>query len=108
DGGVPRHDDDLEGRILALHEPEQVQPIAVREDQVDQRQRELALLEPEHRADGAGGRFDFVALALEDQPQAVGYERLIVDDEDAGLHSVSPRSMIRTTLAQGAVGASLS
>ncbi len=87
---MPGHDDDLDGRVLGLEQPEQVQAVTVRQDQVDDREGELARLHPEHRANGVRGRLDVVAFALKSEAEIFRDDGLVIDDEDARLHGIEP------------------
>ena len=84
DGGVARHDDDLERGILALEQPQQMEAIPIGQHQIHEGQGEFPVLDPEHGGHGARGRLDLVPLALEDQPEVVGDDGLVIDDENCG------------------------
>ena len=90
DGPVPGHDDDLDRRVLGLEQPQQVEAVAVGQDQVHDGQGELAGLHAEHGADRVARGLDVVALALEGQAEILGDDRLVIDDEDARLHAFQP------------------
>ena len=74
---------------LPLQQPQEVQAVPVGQHQIHEGQGEFPVLDLEHGAHGAGRRLDLVPLALEDQPQVVGDDGLVVDNENSGLHGSS-------------------
>ena len=69
---------------------QEVQAVAVRQDEVDDGEGELARLHTEHGADGVGRGLDVVALTLERQAEVLRDDGLVVDDQDAGFHGIEP------------------
>jgi hypothetical protein len=99
DGPVPGHDDDLDRRILRLQQAQQVEAVAIGQDQVHDAEGEFSGFHPEHRPDGIPRRFNVIALALEGQAQILGDDRFVIHDEDARLHAALPINMAITSLA---------
>ncbi len=89
DGGVARHDDHFERRILALELLQELEAVAIGQDQVHQGESEFPLGHLAEGRDAVPGHPDVIALTFEDDSEPVGDRGLVVYKEDARLHGFS-------------------
>ncbi len=80
---MPRHDDHFERGVLALELLQELEAVAVGQDQIHQGEGEFPLGHLTEGRHDVPGHPDVIALTFENDPQPIGDRGLVVYQEDA-------------------------